>query len=220
MSARIWVREKVKDASPSPSSSMRPISEMVLPGTTTRFSGISSATVMVFLANWKESVATRDRTLPSLSSSTPDRAGWVSSRATAKAVCSMIRLPFSRSKVMVKVSSPSKVISGNSSYSMHWSWFTFRPQRMVKVWPSTEKKALPSGSLRTMSEKMRPRTTHSPASSTMADSRHSFWSVRSEQRSITPSSPATIWTPSSTGMEERTGRALMTESTPSFNMSE
>ena len=121
---------------------------------------------------------------------------------------------------MVKVSSPSKVIWGNSSYSMHWSWFTLRLQRMVRVWPSTEKKAFPSGSLRTMSEKMRPLMTHSPSSSTVAGRRHSFWSVRSEQRSSTPLSSANSWTPSSTGMEERIGRALTTDRTPSFKMVE
>ena len=110
MSAFMWVREKVRAASPSPSSSMRPISEIALPGTTTRFSGTSLSMVMLFLANWKESVATMDNVFPSVSISTPVREGWASSTATAKAVWSMIRLPFSRSKVMVKVSSPSKVI--------------------------------------------------------------------------------------------------------------
>ena len=103
---------------------------------------------------------------------------------------------------------------------MHWSWFTLRPHRMVRVWPSREKKAFPSGSFLTMSEKMRPFMTHSPLSSTMAGSRHSFCSVRSEHLRSRPFSLATSWTPSSTGMVERTGRALETDRTPSFKILE
>ena len=87
---------------------------------------------------------------------------------------------------------------------------------MVNVRPSMEKKALSSGSLRTMSEKMRPRMTHSPSSSTVAGRRYSFWSVRSEQRSKTLAASAMIWMPSNTGMVERTGNALLTDRMPSF----